>query len=108
MPKLARHNRSGEKKVKPKPVPDPVLDVESATVLPVSPILYQPISSDHGGTEPTLRAASPEGLGEPRPAPGYVSILSQRLPEPTSYTGKNIIAFDFKDSLFRERPTAGI
>lgn len=37
-------------------------------------------------------------------ASGYISILSQRLPEPTSYSGKNIIAFDFKDSLFSERP----
>ncbi|HVO61288.1 MAG TPA: LamG domain-containing protein [Terriglobales bacterium] len=33
-----------------------------------------------------------------------MSILSQRLPEPTSYSGKNIIAFDFKDTIFRERP----
>ena len=51
-----------------------------------------------------MRAASPEGLGETGPAPGYVSILSQRLPEPTSYSGKNIIAFDFEESLFNERP----
>ena len=35
---------------------------------------------------------------------GYVSILSQRLPEPTSYSGKNVIAFDFEETLFKERP----
>ena len=61
----------------------PVFEHEAATVQPVSPILYQVQSADRSG---------------------YVSILSQRLPEPTSYSGRNIIALNFEDEIYKEHP----
>src|SRR5215471_9049513 len=110
---------------------------DAVTAIPVSPLLYQPVSTTPaiGQEPPVMRAAAPGSGREPMvqaaAAPalagepmvgaeaisttpeaqaqksGYVSILSQRLPEPTSYSGKNVIAFDFQNTLFKERPNEG-
>ncbi len=94
--------------------PSPALR-NGANAVHVNPILYQPIALTSDPFGPLARAA-----GEPEKAPskpddvqrlirtdgesGFISVLSHRLPEPTSYAGKNVIALDFPPQFFCERP----
>lgn len=72
--------------------------------LEASPILYEPLAS----AAPMMRGEALQQSGDTQSSPkgnkGFVSVLSHRLPEPTSYSGKNIIALDYDPSFFKERP----
>jgi hypothetical protein len=126
MPKPLRPARSAGTSVPTQPdrknFPEPIGESQLATALPVSPLLYQPVATParegpalHAEPvlrkEPTIRVEAmlrEDAVVPTTSKPGYVSILSQRLPEPTSYSGRNIIAFDFTDSLFKERPNEAL
>ncbi len=66
--------------------------------LTVNPILYQPVAIPLTPLQPQdgkLKSDEPERFIKGKEGTGYVAVLSHSLPEPTSYSGKNLIAIDF-------------
>jgi len=86
---------------------------DGANAIGVNPILYEPIalpprpllkgvSMAAAEAATSVPADEPPRVIEAEGQTGYVAVLSHRLPEPTSYTGKNIIALQFEDGTLSE------
>ena len=107
MPNATRDTKRRTQISKASPISPP----DGASRAVVSPILYEPIPIR--SVPARLRASASDAPGERDDDKrvirsdgdtGYISVLSHRLPEPTSYTGRNLIALNFKSNIFRERP----
>ncbi|MGH9357430.1 MAG: LamG domain-containing protein [Terriglobia bacterium] len=109
MSNAVRDTKRRTQKVSAKALPISPPDGASGAV--VSPILYEPIFISSVPAQLRLTASqTTEKRDDDRRViqsdgrTGYISVLSHRLPEPTSYTGKNLIALDFGSNIFSERP----
>ena len=81
----------------------------------VNPILYQPVAipltplqpQDTKPSQPQEakpKGDEPERFIKGEGGTGYVAVLSHSLPEPTSYSGKNLIVVNFDDGVFSDHP----